>query len=154
MDRAANIISQFANRIRKGAAENLHFQFMEGSRQEKGRRKRIRRITPAYKLTTELELILSEWLKANDWPNPDAIRLTNAEIDVVIRWKKYVHPHGRTFSSMPPVADHVEDNPVFKALERKVRQLSTVPNGHSSAYFWATQPAVCSVICGLWARWR
>src|SRR5882724_9496642 len=46
MDRAANIISQFANRIRKGVAANLYFQFKEGSRQEKGRRKRVRRITP------------------------------------------------------------------------------------------------------------
>ncbi|MGY4296141.1 hypothetical protein ACVWXN_004236 [Bradyrhizobium sp. i1.4.4] len=135
MDRAANIISQFANRIRKGAAQNLHFQFMEGSRQEKGRRKRIRRITPAYKLTPDHELILSEWLKANDWPNPEAIRLTDPEIDVVIRWKKYVHPHGRTFSSMPPVADHVEDNPVFKALERKERQLSKVPSGTLKCIF-------------------
>jgi hypothetical protein len=129
MDRAANIISQFATRVRKGAAANLHFHFMEGSRQEKGRRKRVRRITPAFRLTPEFEAVLIEWLKAKDWSNPEAVRLTDTEIDVVIRWKKYVHPHGRTFSSMPPVADHVEDNPVFKALERKERQLSKVPSG-------------------------
>ena len=36
---------------------------------------------------------------------------------------------GRTFTSMPPIAYDLEDNPVFKALRRKERQLSGVsPN--------------------------
>ena len=135
MERAANIIGQFANRERKGAAAHLHFEFLEENRQQKGYRRRVRRITTDFKLTPAFEVILRCWLKAPDWPNPEAIRLTDTEIDVVIRWKQHVHPRGRTFSSMPAVADHAEDNPVFKALQKKERQISGAPGGSLKCIF-------------------
>jgi hypothetical protein len=135
MERAANIICQFANRERKRSSTHLHFQFLEENRLEKGMRRRVRRITPKFKLTSAFENILRGWLTALDWPNPEAIRLTDEEIDVVIRWKERVHPHGRVFSSMPAVADHIEDNPVFKALRRKERQISSSPEGALKCIF-------------------
>jgi len=58
MDRAANIIVQFAERIRKGAAEHLHFEFRERNVREAGRYRRIRRITPDFKLTPPVESTL------------------------------------------------------------------------------------------------
>lgn len=128
MERAANIICQFANGVRKGAGAHLRFQFSEVSFYDKGRYHRKRRIATDFALTPALNDVLRTWLQAPDWPNPDRVRLTDEKIDVVIQWRRYVHPQGRTFSTMPPVAYHVEDNPVFKALKRKERQLSGTPN--------------------------
>jgi hypothetical protein len=144
MDRAANIICQFANRVRKGAGEHLYFQFLEENRHQKGFRRRIRRITPQFKLTPDFQSILRHWLDAPDWPNPEAIRMADAEIDVVIQWRKHVHPLGRTFTSMPAVADHAEDNPVFRALRRKERQISGAPSGVLKCIFLGD--AGCSML--------
>jgi len=135
MERAANIICQFSSRVRKGSGAHLYFQFFEVSYHDKGRYNRKRRITPDFALAPELKETLLTWLQAPDWPNPHTIRLTDSQIDVVIQWKQYVHPHGRTFSTMPAVAYHAEDNPVFKALKRKERQLSGAPDGSLKCIF-------------------
>jgi hypothetical protein len=90
---------------------------------------RTRRVTKDFALTPALEAHLQTWLAAPDWPNPAAIRLTDDQIDVVVRWKKYVQPLFRTFSSMPAVAYDLKDNHVFKALQKKERQLSGVSAG-------------------------
>lgn len=127
MERAANIICQFSNGVRKGSGEHLYFEFLEVSYYDNGRYHRKRRITPEFKLTSELKDALRDWLLASSRTTLNKIRLTDLQIDVVIQWKKYVHPQGRTFSRMPPVAYHPEDNPVFRALKRKERQLSGTP---------------------------
>lgn len=129
MERAANIICQFANRVRKGGGNHLYFQFAEHSYYEQGRLFRKRLITADFKLTQQLKETLRAWLSSSDWPNPVAIRLVDTNIEVVVQWKKYVHPHGRTFCTMPPVAYHPEDNPIYRALVRKEKQLSGVPSG-------------------------
>lgn len=129
MERAANIVCQFSNSVRKGSAEHLYFRFLEKSSYESGRLHRRRLITPDFRLTAALKDALRTWLQAPDWPNPATLQLTDQQIDVIIQWKEYVHPHGRTFTSMPPVSYHAEDNPVFNALKRKERQLSGTPIG-------------------------
>jgi hypothetical protein len=135
MERAANIICQFCNGVRKGSGAHFYFQFLEKSFYEKGRFHRKRLITPDFALTSPLEDTLRNWLRASDWPSPGTLRLTDEQIDVIVQWKKYVHPQGRTFSSMPAVAYHAEDNPVFKALKRKERQLSGTPEGSLKCIF-------------------
>jgi hypothetical protein len=80
-------------------------------------------------LTPALEETLRRWLLAPNWPEPNPLRLTDKQIDVVVRWKSSVHPQFRTFSSMPAVAYDAEDNHLFKALRRKERRLSAVPPG-------------------------
>lgn len=129
MERAANIIGQFCDRVRKGTSTHLYYQFLETRRYVKGRYRRVRCVTGDFRLKPELEQSLRHWLEAPDWPNPEAIRLSDSQVDVVIQWKQRVHPEGRTFTTMPPVADDLEDNPVFKALRRKERQLSGTPAG-------------------------
>lgn len=134
MDRAANIIVQFANRIRKNAGKNLYFEFFEAKSRE---RTRHRRVTKDFALTSELEATLRAWLSSPSWPNPEAIRLTDRQIDVMVRWRDFVLPLFRTFSSMPAVAYAVEENPVFKALKRKERQLSGAPRSILRCIFLA-----------------
>ncbi len=53
----------------------------------------------------------------------------------MVRWKDNVHPLFRVFSSMPPIAYDVEDNPLFKALCKKERQLSSAPAGTLKCIF-------------------
>jgi hypothetical protein len=135
MERAANIISQFANQIRKGSSKHLHFHFMEKSGYETGRYRRYRRITSTFKLTEPFKTALLDWLSDSDWPNPAQIRLAGDEADVIISWREYVHPEGRTFSSMPAVACDLESNPIFNRLKGKRSQLAGVPPGSLKCIF-------------------
>lgn len=144
MERTADIICQFANTIRKGVGAQLHFQFLEVSYYDKGRYHRKRRVTKDFALTGDLRDVLQNWLKAANWPNPKNIRVSDHQIDVVIQWKEKVHPMSRTFSSMPPVAYHAEDNVLFKALKRKERQLSGVESGILKCIFLGD--AGCSML--------
>jgi hypothetical protein len=135
MDRAANILVNFANRTKKDAGKNLYFEFMEAGGYENGCYQRRRRVTPDFRLTSDLENALRGWLLGANWPEPNPIRLTDPQIDVVAHWKQFVHPQFRTFSSMPAVASDIEDNPLFKALRKKERQLSSVPEGMLKCIF-------------------
>jgi hypothetical protein len=127
MERAANIICQFANSCRSGSGSHLYFRFAESSGYAAGRYDRKRHITSGFRLTSELQDAIKSWLGNSSPPKTSNLRLTNHEIDAVIEWKKYVHPEGRTFSTMPPIAYHLEDNPVFRRLDKKRSQLSGVP---------------------------
>jgi hypothetical protein len=108
---------------------NTYYRFMEARRREGGQLRRVRRVTKYFELTPALERKLEDWISAPDWPNPPTLQLTDEQIDVVIEWRQYVHPEGRVFCSMPPVADHLEDNPVYNALRSKERQLSKSESG-------------------------
>lgn len=144
MDRAANIIGQFADRVRRGTNKHLYFEFTERSFYEKGRYNRIRNVAPDFTLTRDLEERLTSWLKKSDWPEPKSIRLTDQSIDVVITWKQSVHKLFRTHCSMPPLAYHVEDNPLYKALRKKERQLAAAPTGYLKCIFLGD--AGCSML--------
>lgn len=135
MDRAANIMSQFSDRTRKGASKHLYFEFQAEFSHKGGHHQRMRRITKDFALTAALESELRTWLTSPDWPTPKAIRLTNEQVDVVVRWKAFVHPLFRAFSSMPAVAYDLEDNHVYKALARKEKQLSDLPPGMLKCVF-------------------
>src|ERR1700733_8184636 len=127
MDRAANIIVQFAKGVRKEADKHLYFQFAERSYYDKGHFHRVRCIDRDFSLAVERKEKLSTWLKSAEWQASQTIRLTGDEIDVVISWRQSVHPLFRTHCSMPAVAYHAEDNPLYKALKKKERQLSGAP---------------------------
>jgi hypothetical protein len=135
MERAANIISQFANRLRKGSGSHLYFRFNEESGYQNGKYQRFRCITSNFRLIPALEDTLRNWLTKSDWPNPQQVRLTSDDIDVVLEWKSYVHPEGRTFSRMPPIAYDIVDNPVYRRLQDKQSQLSGVPPGSHRCIF-------------------
>jgi hypothetical protein len=137
MDRAANIIAQFADRIRKGAGKHLYFEFQEANSFDGERFQRIRRVTPNFKLNLALEASIQTWIRSSHWPTPEAIRVTDEQIDVVIRWKQFVHPLFRAHSTMPAVAYDLKDNNLFRALEKKEAQLAGTPTGTLKCIFLA-----------------
>lgn len=125
MDRTANIISGFADHVRKGAGNHLYFEFMERSYWVR-QFHRERCVDSKFELTPPIKTQISNWIKAKDWPNPETIRIAEGKTDVVIRWCETTSPHFRVFCAMPPVAYHLEDNPIYKALKRKVPQIKEV----------------------------
>jgi hypothetical protein len=92
MDRTANIISGFADRMRKGAGRHLYFQFNDRSYYREYGFHRERRVDPAFQLTPGIKTQLRTWIKAADWPNPQVIRITDGNTDVEIRCGKSTDP--------------------------------------------------------------
>ena len=134
MNRAANKIAQFADRVRKGAGKELFFEFDAPGYFRGGRYHRDRHVD-AFELTPAFESMLRTWLSAPDWPNPTAIRLKAERVSVLVRWKQGVHPLFRVFSPVLPIAYDLEDNPLFKRLQLKERQLSSTPAGTLKCVF-------------------
>ena len=128
MDRTANIIAGHADRLRKGAGKHLYFEFAERSYWTT-RYHRERCVDPAFRLTPAIEQQLSVWIKAANWPSPPSIRIAEGRTDVVISWKESTVPLFRTFCRMPPLAYDLEDNPIYKALKKKSKQVKAAPAG-------------------------
>lgn len=128
MDRTANIIASYADRLRKGAGRHLYFEFLDRSYWTR-RFHRERCVDPAFRLSCEVKSLLQHWITAPDWPNPECIKIAKGKTDVVISWKPFPVRYFRTFCRMPPVAYDLEDNPVYKALRKKAKQLKGVPPG-------------------------
>jgi len=128
MDRTANIICAYADRLRKSAGSHLHFHFNERSYWDK-RFHRERCVDPQFKLDNDSKEQLRKWIMAPGWPNPTSIRLLRDKTDVVITWRAWASPFFRTFCSMPAVAYDREDNPIYKALKSKSGQLKGVADG-------------------------
>lgn len=126
MDRTANVIASYADRLRKDAGKHLYFEFDERSYWTT-RYHRERCVDPAFKLTPYVEAQLRNWITAADWPTPAAIRLTEGRTNVVVSWKTFTVPLFRTFCRMPAVAYDLEDNPIYKALKKKAKQVKEAP---------------------------
>jgi hypothetical protein len=139
MERTANIINQFANRVRKKASNNLHYTFLETSGYRPVKLKvpigpwthrsqyyRKRLTSKKFILTVAHEAQLRKWLV--NWPPPQPLRIAGQGTDVVVSWKEWVHPFTKTFSSMPSSEIHdLTNNPVYERLREKEKQLAAVP---------------------------
>lgn len=128
MDRTANIIAGYADRLRKGAGKHLFFEFNERSYWDK-RFHRERCVDPEFELNEDLKEGLRRWITAPDWPNPAQVRLTEGKTDVVIVWRQSTSRFFRTFCRMPAVAYDLEDNPIYKALRSKSAQVKGAAQG-------------------------
>lgn len=128
MDRTANIISGYADQIRKGASSHLFFEFNERSYYTT-RFHRERCIDPKFELTEDIKKQLRDWISDDNWPNPKSIQIIQGASNFVISWKQTTVHQFRTFSRMPPVAYDLEDNPIFKALKKKTKQVRGVEQG-------------------------
>lgn len=132
MDRTANVISNFADSLKKGAGRHLYFKFNERSYYRNNRFHRERCVDPGFALTAATETQLRVWIKAADWPNPQAIRITNGNTDVEVTCGKSYGstvPLLRNVCEMPPVAYDLEDNPIYKALKKKAGQVKGAESG-------------------------
>ena len=127
MERTANKLIAFAHRVRRGAGHKLRFEFLEESFWRDGRYHRVRCVASDFAVTPYFDAALREWLPGPLDPQ-SKIRLSEGDTDVIITWYPgRVHPQARTFCRMPPVAYDVEDNPVYKALQKKAERLKRVP---------------------------
>jgi len=128
MDRTANIIANFADQRRKGAGQHLRFEFMERSYWTK-RFHRERCVDPDFELTPCIKRHLREWITPTNWPKPNHIRITEGKTNVVVSWVERTSLHFRVFCTMPSVAYDLEDNPIYKALKKKARQVKGAKTG-------------------------
>ena len=122
MKRTANIISSYANSISKDAGRHLSFEFLERSYWDK-RFYRERLVDPAFELSENTKRQLQTWIANRNKPTRQRIRIAEEKTDIVLTWHEAPLPRVRVFSKMPPVAYDLEDNPVFRTLKKKSRQL-------------------------------
>jgi hypothetical protein len=132
MRRAAKIINSVCDQILNGASSHLHYAFRERSgyiHDDHGRTQfdRRREVTESFHMRPRLRASLEEWLK--NGPTKQPLRLTDKDIDVVITWHEYVHPLSNTFCTMPSLAYDLRENPLYRVLTSKSRQLGNVPDG-------------------------
>lgn len=128
MDRTANIVAGYADQLRKGAGKHLYFEFNERSYWT-NRFHRERCVDPSFRISPSIEKQLKDWILAPEWPSPRAIRVIDDKTDVLVSWKQSTVRQFRTFCTMPSVAYDVEDNPIYKALKKKAKQIKAAPSG-------------------------
>jgi hypothetical protein len=85
---------------------------------------------------------LRRWL-ATGRPDQPLVWKTE-DISVSIRWTDFTHPFANIFCTMPSLAHDLQDNPLYRVLKMKSRQLREVPAGHSRAIFLGN--AGCSLL--------
>jgi hypothetical protein len=134
MDRTANIIAGYADRVSKDAGRRLYFEFME--RSYWGRRfHRERCVDPDFKLTPAIQKIIDQWLGPDGGGNGGTIHIVEGKTDVVVSYRGAPSPHFRVHCRMPPVAYDLEDNPIYKALKQKARQIRNAEAGTLKCVF-------------------
>jgi hypothetical protein len=146
MARTANIINQFADRVRRKASKNLHYTFHEISGYRRVRMRvpigpfthksqfwRQRLASKNFELTHQHKAQMRAWLA--NWPPATPLILTGNDTGVSVSWKDWVHPRSKTFSSMPSSAYDLHDNPLYERLRDKEEQLADVPASHLKCIF-------------------
>ncbi len=146
MERTANIINQFADRVRPKASKHLHYTFQETSGYKPAKLKvpfgpfthqsqyyRKRLTSWKFSLTPAHEAQMRGWLK--DWPPAKPLSIVGEGTAVVIVWKDKVHSFNKTFSSMPSEAHDLKKNPIYERLKEKEKQLSKSPTGYLKCIF-------------------
>ena len=135
MLRTANILSASADRMAKHAGRHLAFEFMVRSYQD-GRFRRERCVDPAFELNSQIEQLLREWLSGRTSTDGlHKLRVKDGKTDVIITWREVPTRERIFFCRMPPVAYDLEDNPVYKALKQKSKQIKDAGAGHLRVVF-------------------
>lgn len=147
MRRARNIINSTCDRIRRKSSRHLHYTFAEKSgyiRSPEGKSKfhRHRLVSRGFQMDEGFRAELTRWL-GNGRPEQPLV-WKSEDIDVSIRWTEFVHPFANIFCTMPSLACDPQDNPLYRVLEAKSKQLRDVPVGHSRAIFLGN--AGCSLL--------
>ena len=135
MERTANIISSSADRIAKHAGRHLSFEFLDRSYWD-GRYRRDRCVDPAFQMHAKIEGQLREWIDGPGCPDrSQVLRVTSGRTDVLITWRDRPTKGPSVFCRMPPVAYDLENNPIFKSLKKKSKQIKGAGSGHLRVVF-------------------
>lgn len=122
MMRTANIVAWTADRFARCAGRHLSFEFGDRSWWD-GRYRRERCVDPKFEVNGHVEDALRAWVHGRRCGEGPGVRIADGKTDVVITWIDWPVREPRVFSSMPPVAYDLEDNPVYKALRKKSGQI-------------------------------
>lgn len=147
MRRARNIINLTCDEICRRSSEHLQYTFREKSgysRTSGGTSKlyRHRLVTRDFQMDQTLRDALKLWL-ANGPPS-QSLTWNSRQIGVVIEWRGSVHPMTNVFCTMPSLAYDLRDNPLYRVLKMKSRQLRNAPEGIRRAIFLGD--AGCSLL--------
>ncbi|MDA8707956.1 hypothetical protein N9M10_01135 [Hellea sp.] len=148
MRAAAQKITQYVNKLRKGRGKFLYFTFQERSGYRlsgpgphhpvfpKKEYYRERLVSKDFELCDQFKHTLRWWITNPNWPEPKAVRIQLDYVDVVIRVKDFVYPSTHNFhSTMPALCYSLEENPIFVALKSKEKQLKATPSGNLKVVF-------------------
>lgn len=129
MDGVAFKISTYANQVRRGLGDYLYFRFQERSGYENGAYFR-RRLAPSdFNLTPEIQDRVRMWVETTAIDR-EHLRLIDDGLDVVVEKRTHKQLRYHNFwCSMPPETHSIHDNPLYKLLNRKLRQLRAAPTG-------------------------
>jgi len=138
MHRAAHKIVAYANSVKKRGGANLYFTFNETSSWANNVYTRKHCVTPGFELDQRLKNQILAWLEDSSHSERIPLRLQNEHIDVLIEVKSHPQRQGfNFFSSLPPLAHDIEDNPLFSRLKDKEDQLSGAPEESLKVIFVA-----------------
>ena len=138
MRRARNIINDVCNGIRKRSSEHLHYTFGQESGYAPSssggsRYYRHRLVSRTFGMNGVFRNALKTWLAA-DRPSQPLFWKAD-EITVSIQWRDFAHPFANIFCAMPSLALDLRDNPLYRALRAKSRQLREAPSNCLRAIF-------------------
>lgn len=138
MDAIALQISKEANSARKRTGNYLYFRFeQESGYLSSGRYFRRRLAPPDFKLPDYMANAVSEWIRSGAFQK-DRLRLKGDGLDVEVEHTDHKQTrYHNIWSSMPPEAHSLEDNPLFELLVRKLRQLKAAQHGTLRMIFLA-----------------
>jgi len=137
MRRAAQIISDEVNKIRKKLGNYLFFTFDEKRSSSRNNLLREHNVSENFVLSSSMKGQLKNWIE-NGNENKSRLTLQDSTISVSIEIKEQKQTLGLNFfSPLPSLAYDIEQNPIYKALKSKRDQLSNVPEGVLKVIFLA-----------------
>lgn len=129
MDGVAVRIGDLASSFEKGLGDYLYYRFAEESGYEKGKYFRRRLAPVGYELSENARSRIENWVKSGT-TYETKLHIVEPHLNVEVERM----PHRQTrwhniWSTMPPEAHSVEDNPLYKLLTRKLSQLKAARPG-------------------------
>ncbi|MFN3857469.1 MAG: hypothetical protein ACK4RV_06930 [Caulobacter sp.] len=135
MDRVAQQIGSFVSHLQKGEGNYLRYRFREMSGYEGGKYFRRRLAPDQYELSAAAETVIRDWVERGE-TNIKALRIVEPGLDVEVERTPYKQTRfHNTWSTMPPETHSLEDNPLYKLLSRKLRQLKAARPGTKRVIF-------------------
>lgn len=150
MDGVAIRIGEFASSLEKGLGDHLHYFFAEESGYNSGSYFR-RRLAPInYKLSDNARSRIESWVTAGA-PVGSKIHLVEPDLNVQIERtsRRQIRWHN-AWSTMPPEAHSVENNPLYELLRRKLKQLKAArPGTHRFIFICEAGSSLLNKIGGI-----
>ncbi|MFN3835055.1 MAG: hypothetical protein ACK4NO_04040 [Glycocaulis sp.] len=121
VDRAANIIINYCNSVKRGSGEHLSFMFGEKREYGKWWVDRTPFVLDEFSLTEDDEYLIKEWLLKNNSEKGSRLIINNDSVQVEIKFHTEKSQHHPIQSQVPAYIFHPEKNSLFRSIERKYK---------------------------------